>query len=1762
MQKAEEDGRVAKEMKTDRVSKSILEPAKLVKDPMQNLEKQQQMFQESVQRNIEALQQQQKAQFAMMQKTMEQFMNMNVRPTTTENKPPKQDDKVKVNSKGAIPKQVTNISESDSDTDISDIIKYRSKRKTSLDVDVRGMKQSLYELPEFDGEPMKWPKFIAAYRNSVEYAKFNNVENMMRLLKYVKGDALRTIQARLIHPDGVPKAIQTLEKTFGDPVLVVDSLLKAIMNAESPKEFKPSSIVNYSIKVTDLVCYIKAMNDKNQLSSEFLVRDITRRLPIPLQMKWEEAKCEIVNAKATLENLEEWLETVADRYKNVAINSGGLHLGTSYKETAFDSRREKPRFQTTHFHDTTVETPPLEERRSQYKKSIKKDCPYCKKEHHNLKECLTFNQLSYQQKGQFLRRKRMCYTCYERHQDFTSCPERRKREDVDKAEGGPQREGSFVNHHANADGCKVIFRVIPITVHGPKKSINTFAILDDASSVTLIEDSVANELRLKITQEDQPLELAWTRSTTTKFNSNKVVCYVSSEGSEGKKYKVKNVCTVPGLNLPQQSLSVAELKKRYPYLKDVVMEELERVKPTMLIGLEHAHLGAPALIRVGKFNEPIASKTKLGWTIHGPDSHSTDEKMYTFFACRCEANDDELHELVRQQFSTEAFGIKPLGKNVESVENEKARDLLIRKTLKVDNRFKAPLLWKHENLELPNSYVMAKWRLRGLNLKLDKNPELKKAYSLKIEEYLQKGYARKVSSQELKVQPKNQWFLPHFPVFNVNKPGKMRFVFDAAAKVGNQSLNSFLVRGPDFYTSLIEILFNFRLYKIAVVGDIAEMFHQIIIREEDQPAQRFLWNNEVYQMIRMTFGATCSPSTAQFVKNFNAEQNRDQFPEAYDTIVNRTYVDDSLDSYKTEKEAIEVTKQVIEVHKRGGFHIRNFISNSKSVQLNLLGEETNCDIVDLNREEEIVTEKVLGMYWKVTTDSIVFKVNYLEKLKIVPEKSPTKREFLRILMSVFDPHGYIGNYTVLGKIILQDIWRSKIGWDEKLKEKEQSKFIRWIKELENIKVFQLPRCISNNIPFTDHIELHTFSDASEQAFGAVCYIRTKRDNVIDIRLMGSKTRVAPTKMLSIPRLELQGFLLGMRWARTMIQSLNRIKFQSVYHWTDSNNVLSWVESEERKYSIFVAHRVSEVQEYLEQQKNVEIRYVPTKMNPADETTKWAKPVDVSPTSSWVEGPYFLKQEKINWPIRKFQQRSTEELKQIYLHGCYLERYQLIQFVNYSTLKPLVKTIAWIMRFSHNMKRKCRGEKVILKKWLSEEEMKEANLYLLMQAQWESFKDEIAYLEAGNEVPRTSNILKLCPMLDQRGLIRIDGRLKPDENISYETANPIILDKNHHFTKLLVVEYHQYYAHQNHETVINEIRRKYYIPKMRTLVKKVTQKCQQCMNNKVFPRPPQMGKLPIARTDVKATPFSQTGVDLLGPFVVTIGRKAHKYWVVLFTCLTIRAIHLELVQSLSTDDFILAYRNFCNIRIRPRNMYCDNGTNFVGASRELKQSWEQMKTKNQNVKNNTIVTDYETEWHFNPPLSPHMGGAWERMVRSVKNTLKVLMNEQKPRVETFRSLLFEVMNIINSRPLTYKPTDPGIAPAITPNDILKLEIGGVCLIGEFEDSDLSRRKQWRIAQRMADHFWKRWVTEYMPELTKRSKWHVKQQPIKVGDIAVIVDANQSRNTWEKGTVTKIFKDCTNQVRSAEVRVPEINPATKAIKYKYFKRPAVKLAILEI
>lgn len=279
-----------------------------------------------------------------------------------------------------------------------------------------------------------------------------------------------------------------------------------------------------------------------------------------------------------------------------------------------------------------------------------------------------------------------------------------------------------------------------------------------------------------------------------------------------------------------------------------------------------------------------------------------------------------------------------------------------------------------------------------------------------------------------------------------------------------------------------------------------------------------------------------------------------------------------------------------------------------------------------------------------------------------------------------------------------------------------------------------------------------------------------------------------------------------------------------------------------------------------------------------------------------------------------------------------------------------------------------------------------------------------------------------------------------------------------------------------------------------------------------------------------------------------GRGTVKRWGVLITCLTTRGIHLEVAHSLDTSSCIMAINRFIGFRGQPREFYSDNGTNFHGADNTLRDEFQKLDKKRIQEK----FTSYEFSWSFNPPAAAHMGGSWERMVRTVKNCLDEAMTSRYPTDEVLKTLFVEAANIVNSRPLTYISLDSPDDEVLTPNHFILGSSNGSKLPYEFMDSDLLKNS-WRTAQAMADKFWNAFVLEYLPTIMKRPKWFKEVEPVQVNDVVLIADENFKRNTWPKGLIAEVYKDKSGIIRSAKVRT---DLGT------FLTRPVSKLAVLDV
>ncbi|XP_058827850.1 uncharacterized protein LOC131687775 [Topomyia yanbarensis] len=937
-------------------------------------------------------------------------------------------------------------------------------------------------------------------------------------------------------------------------------------------------------------------------------------------------------------------------------------------------------------------------------------------------------------------------------------------------------------------------------------------------------------------------------------------------------------------------------------------------------------------------------------------------------------------------------------------------------TRRLDKGYETGLLWRYDDVRLPDSNSMALKHQQCLDKRLAREPELATCLHEKILDYKAKGYSRKLSAQEEVMRMERSWYLPIFPVVNLNKPGMLRIVWDAVAKVGRVSLNSFLLKGPDQVTPLPDVLQWFREYRVAISGDIREMFHQARINSEDQHCQRFLWNDgnpgnnpTTYVIQVMTFGASCSPSSAQYVKNLNAGRFKHQFPETVGAICKGTYVDDMLCSVVSEGEAVKLAQNVRSTHAEGGFEIRVWLSNSKKV-VDAMGERIFFQ-KDLNKSSELATEKVLGMWRDTISDTLTFKIPKRCRQQLLSgEEAPTKREVLRILMSVYDRLGLLANVLMFLKVLLQDIWRSNIGWDEPIAGQQLSKWRMWLSVLNNVEKVSVPRCYRT---ITSVIQLHVFVDASENGYAAVAYFRYEEGDTIECAFVAAKTRVASLKYVSIPRLELQAAVIGIHLAKA-IEETHRIPVQKRFFWTDARDVLCWLRSDHRKYSKYVGARVGEILEHTDLS---EWFWIPTKLNIANDGTKWQRIPDLSPSSRWFRGPIFLWQPRRAWPAKPAnpETTTTEMNVSVNVHAV---RVPITIFAKYPNWRKLIRVVAYMLRFSRNTQAKLQY-RTPTSGILSQEELLDAEHYLYKQAQLDEYSKEIALLSGFKNVagvkadpsPKNSSIYKLSPFLDEKGVLRMLGRSAGCKFIQPSAAHTILLPKKHPLTTLVVRFYHERYHHLNHETVVNELCQKYRIPKMRRVCYKIRQDCQACKNVRARPQPPVMADLPSARLGAYSRPFSYAAIDYFGPMQVVVGRCVEKSWGVLITCLVVRAVHIEIAHTLNSSSCIMALRNFIARRGTPLELFSDRGTKFDGANRELNEA---VRSLNQEEIMKEFVTA-NTKWSFLPPSSPHMGGSWERLVQSVKKILNNMKLPRLPTDEVLRNTLLEIENTINSRP---------------------------------------------------------------------------------------------------------------------------------------------------
>ncbi len=547
---------------------------------------------------------------------------------------------------------------------------------------------------------------------------------------------------------------------------------------------------------------------------------------------------------------------------------------------------------------------------------------------------------------------------------------------------------------------------------------------------------------------------------------------------------------------------------------------------------------------------------------------------------------------------------------------------------------------------------------------------------------------------------------------------------------------------------------------------------------------------------------------------------------------------------------------------------------------------------------------------------------------------------------------------------------------------------------------------------------------------------------------------------------------------------------------------------------------------------------------------------------WLKGPPFLLKPESEWPVQPAiskcgDEPTTEEISNFTVSckdstnamGMLINRFSdWRKLRNAASVFLTLKSILLDKRLQRNGAQFAHNDYEPFNVC----KIQDAEVSLIKYAQHCHFNHEIEVMNGMEHFPERGRVLKtplllkssslyrLDPFMD-RGLLKVGGRLSRSQ-LPEETKHPILLPRRSHITDLIIRDTHQRLSHAGRNFVIAKLRERYWIPSINAAVRYHIHRCVPCRR---FRRPCSVQKMADLPTDrlTAAPPFTWTGVDFFGPYLIKQARKEIKHYGVLFTCLASRCVHIETTTSLESDCFINTLRRFLCRRGPVRKIRCDNGTNFTGAERELRLEIQNL--KQDHIKRRLL--DQDIEWEFNPPYASHMGGIWERQIRSVRNVLASLLHDNVGRLdgESFRTLLCEVESIMNSRPLTPSSNNPDDLEALTPNHILTMKPAVLPPPGQFQREDIYLRKRWRKVQHLANLFWSRWKREYLLTLQQRTKWTKAQRNFQIGDIVLMKDDSTIRSYWPMGRIISTRPDSRGTVRSVTLKTAHSSELTRPI-----------------
>ena len=1190
-------------------------------------------------------------------------------------------------------------------------------------------------------------------------------------------------------------------------------------------------------------------------------------------------------------------------------------------------------------------------------------------------------------------------------------------------------------------------------------------------------------------------------------------------------------------NIPSEPVS---LKPEWNRLMGLSLADPDFGKPgriDLLLGSDIFDLVVFYRRRFGPHGAPSAYKTSFGWVLAG-SVQSERAQCHVSDVCYFSNTSDD--DLLKRFWEVEDYNQKEV--TLTSDEQEVVKQFEQNHTRDPSGRFVVPLPMKEGVPPLGESRTMAVRRFKTLERSLRSKFKFEE-FAMALQEYFEMGHAELVPEPDLRKPPEEVYYLPMHAVRKESSvTSKLRVVFDASAKTSSgTSLNDHLLIGPTVHPTLVDVLLRFRSHRVALTTDVSRMYRAVLLPEQQKDLHRFVWRTDDtqplrdFRMTRLTFGVSASSFAANMAMKQNALDHASAYPLAAQAVVDSFYVDDGLTGADSISEARELQTQLHELFSMGGFVLRKWKSSDPKtlidVPSHLLDQQPTQEIVYID-----TFTKILGVEWDSVSDTFRPMIPSYS-----PEEELTKRTLVSHIARLFDVLGWCSPAIIKPKILLQRLWEEKLGWDELVSQDIRKVWEKWRGELPILRDHLIPRCYYNKEADTVNAELHGFCDASESAYAGVVYLKLlDSTNSVHSSLVMAKTKVAPIKRLSIPRLELCGALIVAKLLSQASRILH-VPTNKVYAWTDSLVVLGWLRGDLRRLKTFEGNRVSEIIDLVPPSR---WNYVNTAANPADCASRGLFPAELAQQHIWWNGPGWLRGPQSEWPRSPElgRQLSPTEGYEIPVETSLVVSEELPLLEKISSYTRLRRITAWIFRFINNCRRKGNHKNLDA---LSTAELKQAENYWIHQAQSASFRSEIDAIKGGRALRLSSKLLPFNPFLDVQDLLRVGGRMN-QAKLRYSKRHPILLPGNHPLVRLMVTFEHQRLLHAGPTLVSASLSREYCILNGRRTIRDIVRRCVICRRVAAKPKPHLLGQLPVDRLN-NGLVFDRVGVDYAGPILVKSGRirkpVVTKAYIAVFVCFSVKAVHLEPVSDLTTASFIATLRRFIARRGTPSVLWSDHGTNFCGAAKEIK-----------GLLKDKMVSDFcasqNVQWLFTPEHAPHFGGLWEAAVKSFKGHFRKVVGETKLTFEELTTVLAQIEACLNSRPLIPQPEASDGLDVLTPGHFL---IGRpVTSLPDSPDShqSITLIRRWHLCQVLTRHFWQRWSSEYLNTLYKFSKWRTPTRNLKVGDVVCVRDEPMAPTKWPLARITKVHPG-----QDGKVRVVTIKTAKGT-----YTRPSIKLVPL--